>query len=280
MNSLAHAQAELNATSRDRWAAFAPHRARVTALLGRPGGRLCVLGAGNGNDLDLAALLDVHREIHLVDLDGAALADGVARQGVGGHAGVHCHGGLDVTGVFDAMAAWSPRTVLRDADLAACADGPARGVAAALPGPFDVVVSACVLSQLIAAVARALGYRHPQFVAAMRAVRAGHLRLLARLLAPGGAGVLVTDVVSSLTLPALATAADADLPALLAEQIRARNFFHGVNPAVLADLFLTDPVLAALVTDVESVPPWRWDMGPRLYAVCAVKVRGRPGPAL
>ena len=35
--------------------------------------RLCILGAGNTNDLDLAALLSTHREVHLVDIDSESL---------------------------------------------------------------------------------------------------------------------------------------------------------------------------------------------------------------
>src|SRR5690348_15383718 len=65
-------QIAFNAETRDHWDAFAGHRAKVTGLLtsgGLPGAsRLCVLGAGNCNDVDLAALLRAHREVHLVDV--------------------------------------------------------------------------------------------------------------------------------------------------------------------------------------------------------------------
>ena len=54
-------QVALNAETRDHWNAFTGHRAKVTGLLAtEPSSgmsRLCVLGAGNCNDLDLAALL-------------------------------------------------------------------------------------------------------------------------------------------------------------------------------------------------------------------------------
>lgn len=46
-----------NATTRTHWDRYAVHRRRVTTLLlagGNGQGRLCVLGAGNCNDLDLA----------------------------------------------------------------------------------------------------------------------------------------------------------------------------------------------------------------------------------
>jgi hypothetical protein len=36
------------------------------------------LGAGNGNDIDLARLLDRFEQVHLVDLDSEAVIHGVA----------------------------------------------------------------------------------------------------------------------------------------------------------------------------------------------------------
>src|SRR4051794_33231597 len=81
--------AGFNAASLDQWDGFACHRRKVTGLLvadaDRGRTRLCVLGSGNCNDLDLPALLDAHRDVTLVDVDAEALARGVARQGVAGH---------------------------------------------------------------------------------------------------------------------------------------------------------------------------------------------------
>ena len=63
---------------------YAAHRAQVTRLLLEAGGdspeRLCLLGAGNLNDLDLTALLGRYREVVLVDLDGDAIRRGLNRQ--------------------------------------------------------------------------------------------------------------------------------------------------------------------------------------------------------
>ena len=73
MDQLGRRQVAFNATSRDHWDAFAEHRQCLTAVLARPTtaerSRLCILGAGNTNDLDLTALLSTHREVHLVDID-------------------------------------------------------------------------------------------------------------------------------------------------------------------------------------------------------------------
>ncbi|MDR3637757.1 MAG: hypothetical protein P4L84_28380 [Isosphaeraceae bacterium] len=269
-------QAAFNTASCDQWEGFAAHRARVSALLGAGGvprpTRLCVLGAGNANDLDLPALLAAHREVHLVDLDREALARGAARQGVGGHASVRRFGGIDLTGMLDAIAAWSPSTTVGAADLQALAEWPARRVAQALPGPYDVVASTCVLSQLIGNAFPALGNSHRRFLAVVEALRIGHLRLLARLVAPGGTMVFVTDVVSSDTLPDLASLTEGDLPGLLPRLARERNFIAGVHPEAILSALESDRPLSARIARREVVPPWRWRLHARVYLVWAVRL--------
>src|SRR5205085_722252 len=114
----------------------------------------CVLGAGNCNDLDLPSILGAHRPVHLVDLDADALATGVGRQGLTDSSAVRLHAGVDVTAMLDDFSRRSPNWMVSDDDLAACVDGPGRHVDPALPGPFAVVASTCLLSQLIQAVVR------------------------------------------------------------------------------------------------------------------------------
>ena len=55
--------------------------------------------------------------------------------------------------------------------------------------------------------------------------------------------------------------------------IAQRNFFTGVNPLVIERLLETDVDFAAQLTDVRLLAPWVWDLGPRLYAVCALTAR-------
>lgn len=100
------------------WDLFAPHRSRVTALLEeqhrrvfRPAeinppsaahGTLCLLGAGNANDVDLRRLLRRFSTIELVDIDGAALERGAARQlSDRAAARVRLHGGVDLFGISE-----------------------------------------------------------------------------------------------------------------------------------------------------------------------------------
>ena len=57
----------------DDWTLYAEHRAHLTdVLLGstvKAGGKLCLLGAGHCNDVDLERLAATFAEIHLVDID-------------------------------------------------------------------------------------------------------------------------------------------------------------------------------------------------------------------
>jgi hypothetical protein len=279
MHDLKARQHAFNVETRDHWNAFAGHRAKVTGLLATetsPGkSRLCVLGAGKCNDLDLATLLQAHSEVHLVDLDAEALTRGSVRQGVAGHPSLRTYGGVDVTGMLNTIATWSPQTSIGPEDLVACADGAVRCVGPSLPGPFDHVASTCLLSQLIGSVVTAVGEEHPRFGELVPALRAGHLRLMANLTAAGGAAALITDIVSSETFPALGSVPEASLAGLLTQLARDRNFFHGVNPAALWSVVARDTALNAELVGPDTVPPWRWDLGPRLHLVWALRWRKR-----
>src|SRR5262245_8304312 len=124
---------------------FAAHRARVTSEIaarapasGR--GRLCLLGAGNANDVDLAALAARFAEIHLCDLDAKAVTRAIARVPASHRSQLVPHVPMDASGLFDRLEGWSaapPDPAALDSLVA----GAAARVAGALPGPFDVVVS-------------------------------------------------------------------------------------------------------------------------------------------
>ena len=169
--------------------------------------RVCVLGAGNCNDLELNVLGQHCHELHLVDLDSAALSRGLANQRLTsggedvvelpGGARVALHGDVALSAIglgFD-HAAQNDTSVLVERALA----GPNPD----LGGSFDVAISTTLLTQLISLAVEALGSSHPDLTDLVLAIRNGHLRLLTRLLRPGGTALLVTDVVSSDTLPEL-----------------------------------------------------------------------------
>lgn len=192
-----------------------------------------MLGAGNSNDLDLPRILDTYAEVHLVDIDEQALAEGVARQQVESATGLVLHGGVDVT-------------------------DPAWQI-----DPADVAVSSALLTQLIDT-AEQTGQTGTQLLT----VRDAHLRLIARLLTPKGSGLLITDVVSSDTCTRLPAAGHHELAALMIDSINAGDFFTGTNPVAIRQRLMTDPQIRA--HQVALSMPWRWQLASRSFLVCAV----------
>ncbi len=247
MNELLTDQQVLNRTTAAEWESYETHRRRVTdvvlATAAFRGGRLCVLGAGNCNDLDLVALAGVFNEIHLVDVDGDAVEAALRRQQVAPPM-VVVHGGVDVA----AGTTW--------------ADG---------MEPLDVVLSAGLLTQLIdSAVKRA---HENDAVDLGLAVSAAHVRLLVELVRPEGCGVLVTELVSSDTFPELNEMRADRLGSATLHLIAKRNFFTGTNPFVLTRMVESDPKVAwACVT-----APWRWRIGTdRSYLAYAIVFGNSP----
>lgn len=277
MNRLVKRQIRWNAESRSNWERACTHREKVTRLIvdavSSRVARLCVLGAGNCNDLDLTLLSERFAEVHLADLDSAALGSAVSRQGVADLPSIRLHGNCDVSGVLEQLSSWSPDRWPSRPELARVMQAAETFPGPEVPGPFDAVASVCLLSQLTEAIASSLGENHPQFLDLVRLVRQRHLRLLVELAAPGGFGALVTDVVSSETAPELPAVSDDRLPAVLSGMINARNFFHGLNPAVLERLLRDDPTIGPFVESVRCLRPWRWDFGVRHYAVVAFTFR-------
>src|SRR5580765_7179568 len=144
-----------NASGLPHFEAFRGHRARVTELIvgsgatreGAGGERLCVLGAGNAYDLQLERLLTLFAEVHLVDIDAAAVARARERVPEGPRARLFVHAPVDLPGMFEHLERWGRMQVTAQEVAAAPAAG-AKRIAAALPGPFEVVVSTCLLTQL------------------------------------------------------------------------------------------------------------------------------------
>ena len=264
-----------NAASRDQWSGFEDHRRKVSDLLsagGDPGRtRLCVLGAGNCNDLDLPALLQSHRAVHLVDLDSDALGRGAVRQGVGEHPSLRLFGKVDLTGLLDTIAGFTPATPIPPESLAALAERPARTVPPVLAGPYDVVASTCLLSPLIGNAFHSIGESHPQFMAMVQAIRIGHLRLLAELSAPGGTMILITDISSSDLLPELRVASGSRRsPAFSPDGPRSELLPRPESRGPRVDR-RARPRSEPRVAGRESIAPWRWSLHERVYLVWALR---------
>jgi hypothetical protein len=268
-----------NAETSDHWREFAPHRERLVALLEehRPAGArsLCVLGAGNCNDLDLRRLLASFDCITLVDLDSVAMQRGISSQ-------LHepalrsrvVAASLDVTGVFHDLAQWGAAGVAFDPPrLHRLMERLNRTPApVALGRQFDCVISTCLLSQLIDAVRSVVGENPTTLVPLVQSLRRQHIRTLGELTSPAGLTALIFDYVSSETVPSLASCAESQIVALSKQLIAAGNFFTGLRPSLVEYDF--ESLLGRRKGgSTMALPPWRWNLGPRLYLVMGLLAR-------
>jgi hypothetical protein len=265
--------AVLSGRAEKDWALYAAHRARLTeavlASAAQRAGRLCVLGAGHCNDLDLARLAETFEEIHLVDIDGKALARAVARQPASARPRLHRHE-LDLSGLpARRLARWRhvPPT---GAELEAAANAALDTILGRLGGPFDVVASTCVLTQMAFALRTALGERH----VALETIRFGlmrtHLSTLVSLTAAGGALLFASDVVSSSTYALGAVPPERALTDVLRDVVASGAGYFAANPELIGGLL-------AEVGTPELLEPWLWT-GPlaRTYLVYAMRLRVPP----
>jgi hypothetical protein len=278
MIPIADEQRHRNDQSRSSWDRFRAHREQVTRLLvnsAAPHDQLCLLGAGNANDLDLKQLLTAYGRVHLVDLDADALEHAVTAQNCKDPHRVFLHGGIDLTFIGNLLEQLSADLSAPDrpAIIDNCLRISGLDQPVDLPAPFEAVASVCLLTQLLESVELALGAEHSQCLGLKMGIRASHLRLLLRLLKPGGTAVLFLDFVSSATFPQLSELPERNLVDTAVKLIGERNFFTGLNPFVIGQLFRVNPTLAPFVERVEVTEPWRWDFGPRSYLVCAIVVR-------
>ena len=270
---------ENNRKSAGLWDDFAGHRDKLSALIRQAGGEtLAVLGAGNCNDLDLAALAPLYREIHLLDLDPEAVSRARARLPDAVAAKIVVHAPVDLSGSYDRLPAFRGKA-MSPAQLTSLPDQATARVLAGLgglAGSFDTVVSACCLSQIMHSCFLALG-KHEQLDAVATALARVHLRLLLSLLRPGGAALLVSDMVSSETFPLEEMWGTRPPLVLLAELERTGNFLSGTAATFVKRLFGSDPVAAALVDGTPLlIEPWLWRLGADLsFAVYALSVRRR-----
>jgi hypothetical protein len=254
-------QARNNRSTEKQWQMYAGHRQAIERLIvpAEKGQSICVLGAGNCNDLDLAWLTQMYREVHLVDLDREALEAGIARQLKQSPEGLRLHAPFDLTGIAGRVAAW--KGTPSEPEMAEAA----RLAAAAVEVSWekcDVVLSPCVLTQTINPVRDAARGHYsatePAVMALRAALRARHLRVMRRSLKPGGRGVLAVDFISSEAFKDLARVPAPQLANLMDRFIADGKGYRGLDPAsverAIRDAGLNQP---------RFVGPWMWHLGLR-----------------
>lgn len=274
-----------NQSSQANWRAFAAHREQITSRLealaptpdvSQPS--VCILGAGNCNDLDLPRLSARWEHIQLVDIDAEAMQAGVANQfhTAPGAARLHQQRigftACDLTGALEMCHEItqfpSPQGFARL--RAALVQLPAL---THLPKQYSTVASTCLLSQLLEIFQRAIGETSPEFRAVAELIRRQHLRTLASLTAPGGTALLFADFVSSESHPELLEASPEALPEIMDRVLRERRCFPGMNPASICRVLSEAPLASYWQGPPTMSPPWVWNLGPRSYLVTAITCR-------
>ena len=108
------------------WAAYSGHREHFTQAVlaaSKTGtGRLCVLGAGKCNDLDLERLARVFSELHLVDIEPGALARAVSRQDPTTRKKIFPHAPVDLSLLTPKRASKWQRKAPTPAELEQCGE--------------------------------------------------------------------------------------------------------------------------------------------------------------
>ena len=228
---------------------------------------LCILGAGNCNDLDLARFTSRFAQVHLVDLDRQAMDKGVERQSPPTPGRIRLHGGIDLTGILKTLATWERHRPKRES-IAHCIREARAFAGLPVPDRFDVVASMCLLSQIIDSVVSMTG---PGAVPLelVRALRQRHLRLLAELLLPGGVGILVTDFALE---QGGARQPQAHSPPPGSAPASPGGTFLGTSPEELCALTSNDPILRTQLCQARVSPSWLWRQNPhRTLRVCAIQ---------
>ncbi|MCR9295855.1 MAG: class I SAM-dependent methyltransferase [bacterium] len=267
-------QIDYNAKTLSLSDSYAEHRARVTERLlwaarELAGGAdsLTILGCGNCNDLEPLVLQRQFRHIHLIDIDSHALSRARQRLESIGLPDVQCQE-FELTGIFARAGcdrAADPRANSGVGDLIAASRMHASSIELLRS---NCVVSSCVLSQLIDAVLSLVPQDAPDLADLIIELRRKHLATMLDCLHPGGAGLLVSDFVSSETLPELHTLPESELPRRLALAIEQGNFFTGCNPFAIFQQLLQLQT-AGVVEQAGWSKPWLWNIADKRMAVNA-----------
>jgi hypothetical protein len=207
--------------------------------------------------------------VRLVDIDVGAVERGARRQGVLERVAIE-EG--DLTGVAGVVAGWKGREVSiseveRATEVASCPlpdeilrcaqdDRLQRSVAS---GEFDVVLSCCVLSQLLVSVRDVLGARHAGWPGLKGAIVRRHLWEVVGRVRPWGRGVIVVDLTSTSAIPGLDRALEREWGDLMRVAVREGKCFGGLEPGGLVGVIRRE--VGSVVEGISVSAPWVWHLG-------------------
>ena len=255
------AQHDMNRRAPDAWDWYSPHRRRLMDELPRASGDLCVFGAGNCADIDLEYLAKRFHEIHLVDIDGAALERSRDRQPKALRERIVLHGERDLSGILQYLDDWA-ELFPSDAELEQTSLRAAHALLQSIGRPFDVTLSTCVLSQLLLPFQETWVMSEEEWDKLSACTTAVHLATLFGATRQGGSGFMAFDVVSSDHLPGLLAYGqrpEAELQAFVEQQVASEQV--SLNPAPTELLaHLTGSGLGAALAHACITPPWLWDI--------------------
>lgn len=234
---------------------------------------IVLLGAGNCLDVDLAGLAELFQAIHLVDLDETAVKSVISAHPRQADQ-FQVHAPADIAEPLLSLTSrdFRPEDDNREHCIQVLQALSSENGLSDVP-EADVVVSLCVLSQMVGSLSGLIDADHPTFTNALKALRIGHLRRMLSLLRPGGVGVFVSDIVSSDTAEQLKTATAEQMPEIVRTLVAEKNFFSGMNPSVVLSELNVLSRLATGPDTVHTIDPWTWDMGVRTYAVYAFRIQ-------
>jgi hypothetical protein len=255
-------QQRRNVFTRASWNEYTGYRQKLMSQLEGQGGSVCVLGAGNCNDIDLQLLSRKFERVTLIDIDMQAVAEAVIRQGPCRNVSL---ARADVSGIFGILAGDAPEKCPRAIEcLRQRRQAGRRGPL----GTFDVVISSCLLTQIMFNTRLVVAGDDAGFPELLRALRLDHLHLLCELLVPGGLGILATDVISTDLAPFLPSVPEEFFEDAASKLIDVGICMAGVHPWQIRGQVEADDDLCRQFPQARTVGPWRWTMRPDfVYAV-------------
>jgi hypothetical protein len=139
----------------------------------------------------------------------------------------------------------------------------AKTLLQATGGPFDVVASTCILTQIQLAPVTVLGDAHRLFEAVRHTLTVTHLRVLHALTRPGGKALFVTDV-SADRITSLPEDDDVtNFVPLVSLLVLERNVFQVAQPELIRAAVKDDPLLSRELTASQVLDAWFWLNGPK-----------------